>query len=144
MPELLTKSAPYVLDEQVGFLLRRAWQRHVAIFTEEMGEDLTPMQFSVLVRLAELGSCSQNRLGRLVATDAATIKGVVDRLAGRGLVETAFDPSDRRRLMISITDQGGEVVGRAIEDARAITRTTLEPLGGEERETLLRLLAKLT
>jgi MarR family transcriptional regulator, lower aerobic nicotinate degradation pathway regulator len=34
----------YRVDAQVGFLLRRANQRHTAIFTDETGEtDLTPM-----------------------------------------------------------------------------------------------------
>ena len=141
---MLTKSAPYLLDEQVGFLMRKAWQRHTAIFAEHMDEDLTPMQFSVLVRLMEIGPCSQNRLGRLVATDAATIKGVVDRLAGRHLILTAFDPVDRRRLLVSITGNGEEVVARAIEHARQVTEATLEPLNPGERDKLLRLLAKLT
>ena len=71
----------YVLDDQVGFLLRVALQRHTAIFTTRMIEGLTQTQFAALAKLHEVGPCSQNHLGRLIYLDAATIKGVVDRLA---------------------------------------------------------------
>ena len=75
----------YRLQEQVGFILRKAHQRHVAIFASRIG-DLTPPQFAALARLREAGDTSQNQLGALVAMDAATIKGVIDRLKARGLV----------------------------------------------------------
>ena len=89
---------PYLLDEQVGFLLRQASQRHTAIFAVRMMDDLTPTQWAALARLNERGPCSQNLLGRLTAMDAATIKGVVDRLVSRGLAETRPDPQDTRSI----------------------------------------------
>ena len=75
----------YVLDEQVGFLLRVAMQRHTSIFTTRMIEGLTQTQFAALAKLYEVGPCSQNHLGRLIYLDAATIKGVVDRLTRAAL-----------------------------------------------------------
>ena len=48
------KSAPYVLEDQVGHLLRRAHQRHAAIFQEMIGDaQLTPLQFAALVKLGD-------------------------------------------------------------------------------------------
>ena len=77
----------YRLQEQVGFILRKAHQRHVAIFAAHIG-DLTPPQFAALAKLNDVGETSQNQLGALIAMDAATIKGVIDRLKsarpGRG------------------------------------------------------------
>src|SRR5262245_432885 len=81
----------YVLDEQVGFILRQVWQRHTAIFARDIGTNLTPTQWAALSKLAETGPCSQNQLGRLTAMDVATIKGVIDRLTARGLTETSPD-----------------------------------------------------
>ena len=57
----------YVLDEQVGFILRQVWQRHSSIFTRDIGTNLTPTQWAALSKLAETGPCSQNQLGRLFA-----------------------------------------------------------------------------
>src|SRR5262249_1640747 len=66
----------YILDEQIGFILRQVWQRHTTIFAREIGINLTPTQWAALSKLAETGPCSQNQLGRLTAMDVATIKGV--------------------------------------------------------------------
>ena len=70
-----SKPASYVLDSQVGFVLRQVLQRHATIFVAQMGEDLTMTQWAALSKLYELGPCSQNLLGRYTAMDAATIKG---------------------------------------------------------------------
>jgi DNA-binding MarR family transcriptional regulator len=133
----------YRLDEQVGFLLRQASQRHTALFAARMVEDLTPTQWAALARLNERGPCSQNLLGRLTAMDAATIKGVVDRLVVRGLAETHSDPQDSRRLTIALTEAGRELVERATPAAQGITEETLAPLSAGERRTIVRLLGKL-
>jgi DNA-binding MarR family transcriptional regulator len=133
----------YVLDEQVGFLLRQVNQRHATIFLEQIGTDLTPTQWAVLAKLLERGPCSQNLLGRLTAMDAATIKGVVDRLVKRGLLNTGLDPEDGRLIVVSLTEEGTEVATRNVAAAFAITDETLAPLSERERETFLRLLAKL-
>ncbi len=133
----------YRLDEQVGFLLRRAHQRHTAIFARSIADGLTPTQFAALARLYQLGDCSQNRLGRLIAVDAATIKGVVERLHLRGLVELLPDPSDKRRITVSLTEAGRDQARRCIAAAIAITQETLAPLDAHERRQLAELLCKI-
>ena len=137
------KGQSYVLDEQVGFLLRQVSQRHTVIFAEHIGDDLTATQWAALSKLHEKGPCTQNLLGRLTAMDAATIKGVVDRLSKRGLTETHFDPDDARRLVVTLTDGGREVVNRALPSAIAISDETLAPLTPGERQMFLELLKKL-
>jgi DNA-binding MarR family transcriptional regulator len=140
----LVETAPeaYRLQHQVGFILRRANQRHVAIFAGRIAE-LTPPQFAVLATLRDVGETSQNQLGSLVAMDAATVKGVIDRLKARGLVALGRHAADRRRLMVSLTREGRRTVDRLIASARAITEETLAPLTAREAETLVRLLDKI-
>jgi DNA-binding MarR family transcriptional regulator len=133
----------YILDEQIGFILRQVWQRHAAIFAREIGINLTPTQWAALSKLMETGPCSQNQLGRLTAMDVATIKGVIDRLTARGLTETSSDPEDGRRLLVSITRAGQQVAEKAAPNALAITRETLAPLDAKEREMLMGLLERL-
>lgn len=133
----------YVLDEQTGFQLRVAMQRHTSIFTERMIEGLTQTQFAALSKLYEAGPCSQNQLGRLIYLDAATIKGVVDRLGARGFVTALNDPNDRRRRAVTLTSRGRQVTQDAMLVAAEITTATLSPLTAEERRVLARLLTKL-
>ena len=133
----------YILDEQIGFILRMVSQRHAAIFSRDIGANLTPTQWAALSKLAETGACSQNQLGRLTAMDVATIKGVIDRLSARGLTETSPDPEDGRRLLVSLTRAGAQMAEKAAANAVAISKQTLAPLEPKERETLFALLNKL-
>ena len=133
----------YVLEEQIGFILRQVSQRHATIFARDIGADLTPTQWAALAKLAEAGPCSQNQLGRLTAMDVATIKGVIDRLTARGLTETSADPEDGRRLRVSLTRAGQQLAEKVASNALAISRETLAPLDSREREMLVALLDKL-
>ncbi len=138
------RRAGYILDNQVGFLLRKAQQRHLSIFSAHMSENLTSQQFAALSKLWEVGPCSQNSLGRQTGMDNSTINGVVRRLGGRGLLTRAPLPGDERMLRISLTDEGRRCIERVIPMAREITRMTLAPLSREERTTLIRLLRRIT
>jgi MarR family transcriptional regulator, lower aerobic nicotinate degradation pathway regulator len=133
----------YLLDAQVGYMLRQANQRHTTIFATLMIDDLTPTQWAALAKLKEIGPSSQNLLGRLTAMDAATIKGVIDRLTNRGLTRTRPDPVDARRLLVALTERGAVLYDRAKPIAEHITAKTLEPLTERERAEFLALLAKL-
>lgn len=132
----------YRLDDQVGYKLRLATQRHLEIFSQHLS-DVTPTQFSILARLYEVGETSQNQLGRLVAMDAATTKGVIARLLEKDLVEARADPNDLRRLQISLTDAGRSLTIDAIEKACKITKDTVANLTGRDVKRLLELLDKM-
>ncbi|MCR4265492.1 MarR family winged helix-turn-helix transcriptional regulator [Nitratireductor sp. ZSWI3] len=132
----------YDLQEQVGFILRKANQRHLSIFAARIS-DLTPPQFAALAKLHEVGATSQNQLGQMVAMDAATIKGVIDRLKARGLVELEPHGKDRRRLVVSLSEKGRELVEALLPEALEVTEETLAPLTPRETATFLRLLTKL-
>jgi DNA-binding MarR family transcriptional regulator len=132
----------YRLQEQVGFILRKAHQRHVALFASRI-TDLTPPQFAALAKLADVGETSQNQLGTLVAMDAATIKGVIDRLKARGYVELSKHEQDKRRLMVNLTAEGRQALEKLIPLAQEITEETLSPLSAKEVQQFLRLLVKV-
>jgi DNA-binding MarR family transcriptional regulator len=139
------QTAPgYVLDAQAGFLMRVAMQRHTSIFMSRMIEGLTQTQFAALAKLHEVGPCSQNHLGRLIYLDAATIKGVVDRLGVRGFVTALADSKDRRRRAVALTERGREVTKAAVVVAAEITAATLAPLTAQERRLVCELLKKLS
>lgn len=144
-PEGAESATGYVLDDQVGFLLRRAHQRHQTIFANQGAGGLTSMQFSTLFRLAaEPDGVSQNALGRMVAMDAATTKGVVSRLQARGLIRSEPDLVDKRRYNLSATAEGHALLAELIPQMRQITTETLSPLAPKEQQQLIRLLRKIT
>ena len=135
-------SDSYVLERQVGFVMRRAVQRHIAIFSALIPE-MTPTQYAALAKLCELGQASQNELGRLTSMDVATIKGVVDRLRARDLISSEPLESDRRRLMLAPTRKGRALYRKYAAQAAEVTRQTLAPLDADEQRHLMQLLDRL-
>jgi len=135
----------YPLEGSAGHLLRRAVQRHQALFQERAaGLGLTAPQFAALTKLAELRRATQNRLGRAVAMDPATIQGVMKRLITRGLVSTLKDPLDRRTLVLAITPEGDSAVQTARAAGISANGALMADLTEAERAQLLMLLRRLT
>ena len=152
MPRTSTKiAAParraaseYRLEDQVGFLLRRAYQRASSNLVDRIGaHDLTAPQFATLARLYERGPLSQNLLGRLVAMEPANIRDVVLRLKKRHLLATRRDPTDKRLILIDLTAAGVALVEQLIPIEIECTARTLAPLNAAERKQLYNLLSRL-
>jgi DNA-binding MarR family transcriptional regulator len=77
----------------------------------------------------------------LVTTGAMTSR--LDRLERSGLVRRAPDPADRRGVLIRLTVRGNDVARRALRQVIAANEAFLEPLDGQQRESIaseLRLL----
>lgn len=141
--DLADPDRTYELEEQVGFILRQVQQRHAAIFTAAFGAEITSLQWAAMAKLAEVGECSQNLLGRLIATDVATIKGVVERMMKRGVLQARPDPADRRRLLLRLTEAGRAAYRASEERALAVSQETLMPLSPADRATFVALLGRL-
>lgn len=139
----LVEAADFVAEEQIGFLLRQAYQRYTVIFSENIPSGLTATQFAVLAKLNELTSCSQNALGRYTSMDAATVKGVVERLKARGLVATKPCKVDKRRLNVLLSKKGKKAVVAAIEEMSLISDEMMASLNKTETRSILRILKKL-
>lgn len=133
----------YVVQDQVGFLLRKANQRHRTMFSAAIPGRLAPTQLAALATLRAEGPIHQNRLGRLAAMDSATITGVIDRLTQRGLVSSSADPDDARLSIIELTAAGSALLDQVIPIAFEVSSATLEPLTADEAAEFLRLLRRI-
>lgn len=134
----------YDFSEQVGHLLRRAYQRHVAIFQQVIPDSrLTGAQFSVLCALRDRGPISMSEICRETAIDQATVRGIVERLKARGLVTTAADAVDRRKVIVALDQAGVALLGEVIPAAHRVSELTVASLNSAEQVALLYLLRKL-
>ncbi len=78
---------------------------------------------------------------RLIVT-TASVTSVLDTLEGRGLVERQRHPSDRRRVLVMITDDGIALVNRFLPEMIAAQTAALSGLSEPERTQLIGLLAR--
>src|ERR1700716_1447643 len=127
----------YRLEDQVGFLLRRAYQRASSNLIDRIGSyDLTAPQFATLARLYERGPLSQNLLGRLVAMEPANIRDVVLRLKRRRLVTTGRDTGDGRLIVVGLTASGLSLVEQLLPIEIECTAKTLAGFSASEKKIL--------
>lgn len=74
---------------------------------------LTGPQLVILREVARLGSPRIGALALRVSLSNATLTGIVDRLERRGLVSRVRCAEDRRQVLVSITETGQALLGRA-------------------------------
>lgn len=137
--------ASYDFTRQIGFLLRRAYQRHVAIFQQTVPESqLTAAQFVVLLTARDQGSCEVPAVVQATSIDEASVRGIVERLKWRKLLNAEHEVGDARRMRISLTPAGHELLEQTVPFAQQITELTYGELNTEERATLVALLRKMS
>lgn len=116
--------------DRFGFLfvtLARAWRR--AVEQQLAQEGLTDATWTPLVHLAESGDgISQVDLARRVGLDASSLVRLIDILEGRGLVERAADPRDRRARRLLLTEAGRAEVAQIRTRVRALEDRLLADL----------------
>lgn len=135
----------YDVTEQIGYLLRCATQRHTAIFQQNIGDSqLTAIQFVTLCALFDRGPSSQIELVEATAVDQATIRGIINRLKDRGLVAISTSLEDKRKVIISLSPAGQDLIKNTIPQAQRISQLTVEKLNPAEQVAIIYLLKKMS
>jgi DNA-binding MarR family transcriptional regulator len=91
------------LRVSIGLLVRRLRQ------TQPAGE-LTLPQTSALARLDREGPATGGALAKQEQISAQSMGATLGALETRGLVTRAADPADARRVVMSVTDAGRQVL----------------------------------
>jgi DNA-binding MarR family transcriptional regulator len=99
--------------------------------------------YALLSALEEFGPASQAALGRRCQIDRSYIVAAVNELAERGLVRRAPDATDRRRNVITITDDGLQQLRRLSTTLDGVQDALLDPLSPAERNELTTLLGRV-
>lgn len=112
-----------------GHLIRRAQQRHTAIWAAHLDRELTGPQCAVMYVLLEEEGVSQKHVGERAALDKSTAADLVDRLTKRGWIERTTMPGDARGWSLQLSPQGREVVQRTASAVIDVQEELLAPLG---------------
>ncbi|GLW22060.1 MarR family transcriptional regulator [Microbispora amethystogenes] len=121
-------------------LLEKGVKEHFARY------DLEPWEFDVLATLFRANFEHRLCMGDLAAAamvSSAALTNRVDRLTAKGLVHREVSPSNRRMVLITLTDRGYAMVDELLEGHVANENRLLAGLTPEDREQLSGLLCKL-
>ena len=137
-----TDNSPRILVH-TGSLIRRAQQRHVAIWMREVSTDVTSVQYAVLLVLEQRPGVSQRELGDELDLDRSTIAELAARMVRNGLVERISDPQDKRRNTLFLTTTGRELLAELKPRVGNVERVLTQQLSATERDTLRQLIERL-
>lgn len=131
------------IHDMPGHYVRRLHQVAVRLFAEEVGPDLTPVQFAALTAASHQPGIDQARLGELIGCDRATVGGVIDRLEAKGWLERHASEEDRCVKRLRTDSRGRAALARALGAVKRVQLRFVEPLSPVERERFARLMRAL-
>jgi DNA-binding MarR family transcriptional regulator len=115
---------------------RRIWS--------EMGRTgTTPARARLLAALQCSGNCKMNELGELLSVTPRNVTKLVDGLEVEGLVVRKPHPSDRRAMLVCLTERGVLVAKESALADHAAAARLYEQLGPSDRQHMARILRKL-
>jgi DNA-binding MarR family transcriptional regulator len=68
---------------------------------------------------------------------SASMTSLLDTLEGRGVIERRPHPTDRRKILVHLTDQGREIVDKTLPALHAIFTAAIRDLSEPDREQLI-------
>ncbi|RNL85884.1 MarR family transcriptional regulator [Halostreptopolyspora alba] len=139
-----TPSTPPELMAAPGYLVRRMYQAYLALWTQTVDATLTGPQFAVLTAVRNHPGVDQGSLASVAALDRSTMADVARRLEDRGLIRRDTSPSDTRRKLLHLTDEGTRVLAETNDRARELDRLLLRGFPPEDRERLMADLTRLS
>ena len=128
------------LHEQPGHLIRRAHQIAVSLFHENLGREVTPVQYAVLRALQDKPGIDQVTLAQEIALDTSSTADVAVRLEAKGLIVRELLPRGQRCLVL--TGDGEALLARLVPGMNEMCRGMLADMDSKEQAEFVRLLRK--
>ncbi len=121
-------------EQEVNNLFHRMMEKLMA------AEKLTPPQYVLMERLRDLNRpCKMSEAAGMIFTSPAVMTGIVDRLADLALVQRNLHESDRRVILLTLTDKGRHVLSRVDDTWRNMARRFTARISRADLEAVVRV-----
>lgn len=124
-------------------LMRRVSRRVAACWSAAVTTGLSTAQFGVLAALRDGEPLDQQSIGTRTGIDKGTGTYIIERLCREGLVEARTDPDNRRRRLVTLTEEGARVVNQTMAEAVQAEKLVASRLSAEEWDQLNQLLMRM-
>jgi DNA-binding MarR family transcriptional regulator len=140
-----------VVDNAIGFWVHRVYQASrnemYRVFREH-GEEITPEQWAVLIRLWEKDGRVQSELSEATFRDAPTMSRIIDGMESRGLLERRPHPDDGRSRVVHLTRHGKSLEKKLVPLVEELVASMVDGIDERAlvttRNALRRMYANLT
>lgn len=132
------------LPSYLSYLLYQTEQHRRAVAADLLARHgLTFAKWVAMISLRRFGDLSMTRLAKLAATDRTTLTRSVDSLITDGLVAREASASDRRIVVVCLTDTGRTLLEKIRGEIRPLNRDICSNLTTEEQAAMTLYLQKM-
>lgn len=116
------------------------------IFPEEwlaIDRQVTKFELLTLILIDRHGQIIMSQMSDFLSVPMSTATGIMDRLVKKGLVQRTRDESDRRTVVITLTEEGQRLINQIKNRLSGYIRKISDVLTAEERQLLLGIITKI-
>jgi DNA-binding MarR family transcriptional regulator len=144
MIEVQKMTAPRSQRRGLGASLRLAHHLYGKILHKRLvNEDLTMAQYVHLRTLKEEGPITQSELSAQMGIEKASSTRVLDELEQKKLILRERQKSDRRVIVVSLSDHGLEKIEEVMRSARQVAETASRGFDDDDLHRLFVALDKM-
>lgn len=110
--------------------------KHLLLQTPWYSGDLTGTQRMVLLTSLVSGRMTMTQLAEAIVCSKEQVSRAVSPLVSKGLLQRSFDPKNRTRVYIQLTDQGRLQIHQQLEQCTAALHDRFAALSKEKQENL--------
>lgn len=118
-----------IVDNAIGFWIHRVYQatrNEMFRAFREVGEDVTPEQWAVLIRLWERDGLTQSELSDATFRDRPTMSRILDGMQERELLTREVDRSDSRVRIVRLTRRGKALQKKLVPIVQGLVERLVE------------------
>ncbi|WP_247233465.1 MarR family winged helix-turn-helix transcriptional regulator [Telluribacter sp. SYSU D00476] len=128
----------YFLDKSIK-TYRQFAQRNI----NEAGLNITIDQWLVLNALAQHPEATQHEIAEAVFKDTASLTRIIDLLVSKGILHRELSTTDRRRFVVTLTEEGKQVLEAVQKVSERNRSQALEGINESDIKAAKHLLAKI-
>jgi Transcriptional regulators len=105
---------------------------------------MSKQELFTLMTMDRLKDATMSQLSESMNFPMSTATGIIDRLVKKGYVQRDKSESDRRIVVVSLTEKGSQLAGTMKTTILSYIKKAYDVLDNGERETLFRIIEKIT
>lgn len=104
---------------------------------------ITIPQYHILFYLFDKGKATMHEIAEHLLVSPAAVTGLVDKLVKMSFVCRKFSPSDRRVIIIALTERGKKVISKIKNQTDKLFLKVFKKLSAQERKDFLKVAEKM-
>lgn len=115
----------------------------ILYFMNNFNQNTGISQILVLNQLREKGPQKQSQLSKKLGYTPGAMTGIANKLTKEGYAERKYDETDRRIILLALTDKGNELLHEAQKQGQIMRENLYSVLSEEEINQLISIQRKL-